>query len=662
MKKWLLDAVEGAVGKKKCGGRGKSWWGEEIQLLVQKKKAAYKKWVTSRLDEHKKVFREICKTVKDAVKEAKQRAWESFGNELQQDFYNNSRVFWKKVKGEKKSERVVLKNEAGEIISGDEQTAEWCKVYFEKLYNEGFTAGNSDNGLEDGGAGTATLSTQLEHVPSIEEVRKCLSKLKSGKAAGSSGIVAEMLKAGGHLVEEKLWKFFRRVWNEVDVPKDWESGIVMPLFKKGNRMDLDNYRGISLMDVVGKVFSGILRDRLENFYEGKIVEEQAGFRKGRGCVDQGYTLAQVVLKRLEVQKNTYLCFVDLKKAYDSVWREGLFRRMADDGVPEKLLSLVKRWYKNVNVRVRVNDVESDWFQSKVGVRQGDTLSPLLFNIFINGIVGKVKESGLGIKIGNEVVSVLLFADDMVLVAENEIELGHLMGKVKEYCDKWQLVVNVNKTKVVVVSKDGNEVAKVKYGQSELECVSKYCYLGMVFSSDGRWKVEVDRRVQAGRAALSGVSKHVIWNKNISTPVKKVVFEAMVKSKLMYGSEVWWANQSEMARMETVQNDFLRWVCGYTRKDRMNVEELRAKVKLPSLEDSICCKRLDWLGHLIRMDGNRLVSRVWGGSCDGKRARGRPRWMYTEQEAADLARGSLHRWEALDREVWKGKVSKICKPQ
>ena len=224
--------------------------------------------------------------------------------------------------------------------------------------------------------------------------------------------------------------------------------------------------------MVGKVFSGILRDRLEKFYEGKIVEEQAGFRKGRGCVDQGYTLAQVVLKRLEVQKNTYLCFVDLKKAYDSVWREGLFRRMVDDGVPGKLLSLVKRWYKNVTVRVRVNDVESDWFGSKVGVRQGDTLSPLLFNIFINGIVDKVKESGLGVKIGRETMSVLLFADDMVLVGNNEVELGNLVNKVKQYCDKWQLEVNVNKTKVVVVSKDESEVAKVKYGQSELECVSK----------------------------------------------------------------------------------------------------------------------------------------------------------------------------------------------
>ncbi|CAK9250869.1 unnamed protein product, partial [Sphagnum jensenii] len=72
--------------------------------------------------------------------------------------------------------------------------------------------------------------------------------------------------------------------------------------------------------------------------------------------------------------------------------------------------------------------------------------------------------------------------------------------------------------------------------------------------------------------------------NISTSVKKVVFEVIVKSKLMYGTEVWWANQSEIAKMETAQNDFLRWVCGYMWKKRMNVEELRAKVKLPSLED------------------------------------------------------------------------------
>src|SRR6267154_803923 len=112
----------------------------------------------------------------------------------------------------------------------------------------------------------------------------------------------------------------------------------------------------------------------------------------------GLYISTGYVKEIDVQKNTYMCFVDLKKAYDSIWRDGLFTRMNEDGVSKKLLSLVRRWYKNVTVRVRVYDVESEWFESKVGVRQADTLSPLLFNIFINGIVDKVKESGVGVKV------------------------------------------------------------------------------------------------------------------------------------------------------------------------------------------------------------------------------------------------------------------------
>src|SRR6266853_4642950 len=95
---------------------------------------------------------------------------------------------------------------------------------------------------------------------------------------------------------------------------------------------------------------------------------------------------------------------------------------------------------------------------------------------------------------------------------------------------------------------------------------------------------------------------------------------------------------------------------------MNVEELRAWVRMRSLEDSVCCKRLEWLGHLIRMDGNRLVSRVWGGKCKGKRATGRPRWMYSRQEAEDLARGGLSRFDALERGLWKEKIRAIGKPR
>jgi sorting nexin-29 len=373
-------------------------------------------------------------------------------------------------------------------------------------------------------------------------------------------------------------------------------------------------------------------------------------------------LAQVVLKRLEKQKETYLCFVDLRKAYDSVWREGLFQKLETDGVPQKLVRLVRMWYETVRAKVRVNDVESEWFETKVGVKQGDTLSPLLFNIFINGIVERVKSRGGGARVGDQKISILLFADNMVLLAESEEELKDLMAAVEEYCKEWHLEVNVDKTKVMVTSKEGDKSAKVVYDQAELECVKSYTYLGTVFTADGKWEEEVERRIKAGRAALGSISKQVVWNKFVSVGVKKVIFNAMVKSRLMYGGDIWWASKSEVGRIETVQNDFIRWVTGHTRKERISTDKLRKEVNMGTVEDSLCCKRLDWLGRLTRMGGDRLVGRVWGAQCEGKRGRGRPRWIYEQQEAEDLARGGIHRLLALDVKEWNRAVRRIKEPQ
>jgi hypothetical protein len=572
---------------------------------------------------------------------------------VQNSFGRNSKVFWRKVQGERKSMRIVLKDESGVVMDDGKEVAEWSRRYFQKLYNEGYQE-NEPEGEEE----VEEILQELEEVPTRVEIHMGIRRLKNGKAAGYSGIVGELLKAGGEVLEERLVNLFKRVWEEEKIPQDWECGVVVPLFKKGDKMSLDNYRGITLMDVVGKVFSGILRHRLECWYEGRIAEEQAGFRKGRGCVDNSYTLAQVVQKRLEKQQNTYLCFVDLKKAYDSVWREGLFRKLRQDGVPQKLVKLVRMWYKKVRARVRVNDEESTWFETKVGVRQGDTLSPLLFNIFINDIAEKVKENEDGVRMGEVGLSILLFADDMVLMAEDQECLGRMVRKVQEFCEAWRLEVNVDKTKVMVVSRDG---AAVKYGEEQLECVIKYPYLGTIFAADGKWEGEIERRRQAGRAALSSLSKGLVWNKCIGIRVKRCIFEMLVKSRLMYGGDVWWPDKKALGKLETVQNDFIRWVTGLTRQERVSVTKLRTEVGMESVDDGLCRKRLEWLGRLTRMDGNWLVSRVWGAECDGRRGRGRPWKTHHLQEVEDLARGGLDRAMALERVEWRRKLRQIGEP-
>jgi hypothetical protein len=114
--------------------------------------------------------------------------------------------------------------------------------------------------------------SEFTRVPGAREIRDLIKKMKNNKAAGCSGIVAEMLKAGGQFLETRLLSLFKSIWSKEVMPADWEVGIVIPLYKKGDKMDLNNYRGITLMDVVGKLFGSIMRGRLERWYsEGRIA-------------------------------------------------------------------------------------------------------------------------------------------------------------------------------------------------------------------------------------------------------------------------------------------------------------------------------------------------------------------------------------------------------
>lgn len=138
----------------------------------------------------------------------------------------------------------------------------------------------------------------------------------------------------------------------------------------------------------------------------------------------------------------------------------------------------------------------------------------------------------------------------------------------------------------------------------------------------------------------------------------MVFEAMVKSKLLYGGDVWWAGQKELGKLETVQNDFIRWASGYQRKDRVSVSNLRREMHMKSVEDCLCIKRLMWLGRLTRMDGHRLVSQVWGAECVGKRAPGRQRLSFQKIEGEDLAKAGVLRADALEKGKWVRAVRKV----
>ena len=226
------------------------------------------------------------------------------------------------------------------------------------------------------------LRPQLAELPSIEELRKSISKIENGKAGGSSGILPEMVKTACQDSDfmDRLLELSHAVWQEKCVPKDWADAVLIHIPKKGDMSVCDNWRGISLLDVVGKVIARVLQDRLQRLAEEELLESQCGFRKGRGCTDMIFTVRQIAEKAWEHQAKVFL-FIDLRKAYDSVPREALWLALVKLGVPESTIQLVRSFHRDMQATVKLDGDILDRIDVGNGLRQGCCMAPVLFNLY-----------------------------------------------------------------------------------------------------------------------------------------------------------------------------------------------------------------------------------------------------------------------------------------
>ncbi len=191
-------------------------------------------------------------------------------------------------------------------------------------------------------------------------MQTALAKVKAGKAAGVDGCPGECLTKGGRTIVEWLVRLFNVYAREGSVPLEWRSACVVPLFKgKGNKFECSSFRGISLLSVVGKVYERILVERIRCGTESVVGEEQSGFRKGRGCMDQVFMVRQVCEKYLRKGKEVFWAFMDLEKAYDRADRDALWSVLQIYVIGGRLMRAVKSFHEGSRTCVRVGRGESD---------------------------------------------------------------------------------------------------------------------------------------------------------------------------------------------------------------------------------------------------------------------------------------------------------------
>jgi len=282
--------------------------------------------------------------------------------------------------------------------------------------------------------------------------------LGKNKACGLDNVLNEHIKTSMPIMKHVYAKLFNVVFKSGIVPSNWKIGVLNPIYKnKGSPSYPANYRPITLLSCVGKLFTSVLNYRLQKYCEmyDMIDQCQTGFRKGFSTIDNMFVLQCIFDIYRNQKKRIYCAFIDLKRAFDTMNRPMLWSKLMSYNINDKFLDIVKSMFNQAKSRVSVNRSNSGYFPCSIGVRQGANLSPLLFTCFLNDLNDYFRSStnlqGVNCAshpLDNQMflflkVFVLLYADDTVIVSKTAGYLQNALDNYEQYCKMWKLTVNTS---------------------------------------------------------------------------------------------------------------------------------------------------------------------------------------------------------------------------
>ena len=422
------------------------------------------------------------------------------------------------------------------------------------------------------------IFNQLNFRITDSEITRAILLLKNNKSPGTDGIINEFLKAGKEILLPCITKLFNSIFNSGIYPSSWRVNTLTPIYKKGDRNDPINYRGIAVSSSLSKLFCSVLNRRLSNFlYNDQIIPiNQIGFRKGYRTADHILSLKTLIEKYISQNKYIYVTFIDFRAAFDSVWRIGMIYKLIKCGVGGNFIKILINIYSKVKYCIKLPDGLSEEFTAHKGLKQGCVMSPNLFNVFLNDLPAIFDISCHPCKLNNIDVSCLLYADDLVLFSESQEGHQNALDKLHTYCSKWKLSINTTKTKTIIFNKSGKFMNKYNFifADIPIETVKTYRYLGIDFTASGSFSMATNLLKDKALKALFTLKQSNIKG-NIKLSFK--FFNSLILPILSYCSEIWspfhMKNINKSNLMKTLDNNplenihlkFFKYLLGVHRK-------------------------------------------------------------------------------------------------
>ena len=300
-------------------------------------------------------------------------------------------------------------------------------------------------------------------------------------------------------------------------------------------------RGIAVSTSISKLFLSIMQKRLSNFSKvHKLIPAcQIAYKQNSSTSDHILTLKNIIDKYINRASKSYLfvCFVDFRAAFDTVWRRAMLYKLVKMGVGGNFLDVIDSMYQNVLYRVKVDGYLSQTISSSIGVKQGCVLSPLLFNLFLSDLPEIFSNDCHPVELCDLKLNCLMFADDLVLISQSAIGLQKCMNNLNAYCEKWCLTINTDKTKVIIFNKGGNKFSKYSFwlNDTTIDIVQNYCYLGIIFSATGNFSNACDALYDKALRAFYKF-KGLQPQNNARQAMK--LFDCLITPIITYASVIW----------------------------------------------------------------------------------------------------------------------------
>lgn len=558
---------------------------EHITKSIAERNRIRKLWQRTRIIEYK--VQTIRKTMEIKAKIAKYRN-DKWTRKLQKLNINDNSL-WRMTKIFKKEYHPIstlVKNDTEALT--DQEKAEMLASQFEEVHKI-----ELENNTREQDLIITEVNNYIHNNNNTEnwyqfsttprEIINIIRQLPSQKAPGIDKIQNIILKNVGKKVIVQITYIINACIKLAHFPKQWKTGRIIPILKPGKKKsEPSSYRPISLLPTMAKLTEKIILQRLNKYEKNNkiIIDNQFGFREKHNTVQQIARIANDTITNFNKNNVTVLLLLDIEKAFDRVWTDGVLHKMIKYKYPSTIVKLINSYLRNRKLTVAVNDINSTKRKIRAGVPQGSVLGPKLFNIYLNDIPLFQK------------TQTALFADDTAIyshsfsaiVAAKQIQI-HL-NILEKYYTKWKVSLNVAKTEVIVLARKCQNlriIQPIKVYEQKIEPTTLVKYLGVYMDAKLQYKEHIKQVIHKAYTVLIKLYPLMVNNSPLSQYNKLLVYKMIIRPIIMYAAPIWCSiAKTNLKPLQIFQNKCLRLVLSENKYAKIN--DLHTKTSLLMIED------------------------------------------------------------------------------